>query len=285
MTTIAVTGSTGHLGRLIVESLLERDVPAHDIVAIARTPEKAADLTQRGVQVRQADYSDPDSLPAALDGVDRLVLVSGSEMGQRAVQHANVITAAEAAGVSRIVYTSVLKADSTSLGLAPEHLATEQALAASSIPATVLRNSWYLENYTSQVEMYTSTGSIVGATGGAALTAGTRADFAEAAAVAALQDAEDVTYEIGGVSFTMEDLAAAVTAATGVEVAYVDMTVAELAATFEQADMDAATAGFWASIDGSIAAGDLHTHATDLADLIGRQPTSLIDAVTRAAQH
>lgn len=280
MTTIAITGTSGHLGRLVVEHLLSRDVPAADIVAVARTTSKVDDLAERGVQVRFGDYDDASSLDSALQGVDRLVLVSSSEVGKRVAQHAAVIAAAERAGVSRIVYTSILKADTSTLGLAPEHVATEKALGASAIPATVLRNSWYLENYTGQLRQYLATGTILGATDGAALTAGTRSDFADAAAVAAIQDADGVTYEIGGVSFTFDDLARTLSEATGTAVAHRNVSVDELSATLQEAaGMDAGTAGFWASIDGSIAKGDLHTDSTDLERLIGRAPTSLETAV------
>lgn len=283
MTTIAVTGTSGHLGRLIVESLLARGVAPADIVAIARTTSKVTDVGDRGVDVRFGDYTDTASLDAALADVDRLVLVSSSEVGQRSEQHAAVLAAAERAGVSRIVYTSILKADSSSVGLAPEHVETEQALAGSAIPATVLRNSWYLENYTGQIPQYLATGTILGATGGAVLTAGTRADYADAAAVAAIQDEEGVTYEIGGVSFAFDDLARTITEATGTAVSHRDVSVEELASTLQDAaGMDAGTAGFWASIDASIARGDLHTDSADLEHLIGRAPTSLESAVRAA---
>lgn len=283
MTTFAVTGTSGHLGRLIVESMLARGVAAADIVAIARTTAKVSDLAERGVQVRFGDYKDAASLDAALDGVTRLVLVSSSEVGKRSAQHAAVIDAAERAGVSRIVYTSILKADTSTLGLAPEHVETEAALRASAIPATVLRNSWYLENYTGQIGQYVATGTLLGATGGARLTAGTRSDFADAAAVAAIQDDEGATYEIGGVAFTFDELASTVTAVTGTTVTHRDVSVDELSSTLQEAaGMDAGTAGFWASVDASIARGDLFTESTDLERLIGRPPVSLESAVRAA---
>ncbi|MDN4474860.1 NAD(P)H-binding protein [Demequina sp. SYSU T00192] len=282
MTTYAVTGASGHLGRLIVESLLARGTAPADVVAIARTTAKVEDLAARGVEVRFGDYTDAASLDAALAGVDRLALVSGSEVGQRVAQHRAVIGAAERAGVSRLVYTSILAADTTSNPLAPEHLATEQALAASPIPATILRNSWYLENYTGQIGTYAATGTVLGATGGATIAAATRADYAEAAAVALLQDADGEVYELAGTRFTLADLASAVATATGAEIAHSDVTVERLAATFEEVGMDAGAAAFWAAIDGSIAKGELDTSRTDLEDLIGRPATPLADAVAAA---
>ena len=148
MTTYAVTGATGHLGRLAIDALLERGTAAADVVAIVRTPAKAADLAQRGVTVRVGDYARPETLPAALADVDVLLLVSGNEVGQRVAQHAAVIDAAKRAGVARIVYTSLLRADSSQIVLAPEHKATEQLLHSAGLPFTILRNGWYLLNYT-----------------------------------------------------------------------------------------------------------------------------------------
>ncbi|WP_454856413.1 NAD(P)H-binding protein [Promicromonospora soli] len=188
MTTYAVTGASGPFGHIVVEELLSRGVPASDVVAIVRTPSKVADLAERGVQVREGDYSRPETLPAALAGVQHLLLVSGSEIGQRVAQHTAVIDAAKAAGVERIAYTSILKAGNTSNPLAGEHEATEAALRASGVPATLLRNGWYFENYTSQLGQYLERGEILGATAGEKVSAAARADYAAAAAAALLAD-------------------------------------------------------------------------------------------------
>lgn len=279
MTTYAVTGATGHLGRLAVEALLDRGVAASDVIAIARSVEKASDLAAKGVQVRQGDYDDQASLTAALQGVDRLALISASEIGKRVPQHKNVIAAAEAAGVSRIVYTSVIGAGTTSNPVAPEHVETEAALSASSIPATILRNSWYIENYSGQVGQYTQTGTILGATNGAVISMGARKDYAEAVAVALIQDAEGVTYELGGDNVTLAEFAAAVTAATGTPVTHTDLSAADLAATYVGFGMDEGLAGFWAAADASIAAGELFTESTDLTDLIGRPATTVAEVL------
>uniref|UniRef100_UPI0025ED77F3 NAD(P)H-binding protein n=1 Tax=uncultured Demequina sp. TaxID=693499 RepID=UPI0025ED77F3 len=160
MTTYAVTGASGQLGRKIVHALLDLHLSPFDVIALARDTDKVEDLAALGVRVRAADYDAPETLSSALEGVDRLVLVSGSEVGKRAQQHAAVLAAAEAAGVQRIAYTSLLKADTTTLGLAPEHVATEKALAASPIETTFLRNSWYTENYTAQIQGYVERGAI-----------------------------------------------------------------------------------------------------------------------------
>ncbi|WP_084077062.1 SDR family oxidoreductase [Demequina sp. NBRC 110057] len=282
MTTYAVTGTSGRLGRLIVEHLLARDVAPSDIVAIARTESKVADLADKGVTVRHGDYDEPASLDAALAGVDRLVLVSASEPGKRLPQHQAVIAAAEKAGVSRILYTSILGADTTTNPLAGEHVATEEALAASAIPATILRNSWYYENYTAQIPQYLANGAITTATNNARISAATRSDYAEAAAAAALQDAEGKVYELGAEPFTMTNLAETLTTATDTDVRHHAVSVDELVGGMVQAGLDEGTARFWAGVDASIAKGDLVTESTDLADLIGHEPTRMKDAVLAA---
>ena len=199
MTTYAVTGATGPFGHHVVENLLDRGITPRDVVAIVRTPAKAADLAARGVDVRVGDYSRPESLPAALAGVDTLLLVSGSEVGQRVGQHAAVIDAAKAASVGRILYTSILRADTSEIALATEHKATEELIVASGLPYAFLRNSWYLENYTDRLAEYLGRGVIADATGDGRVAAATRADFAEAAASAVLDDsAVNAVYELGG---------------------------------------------------------------------------------------
>lgn len=295
MTTYAVTGATGHLGRLVVEELLSRGVPATDVVAIARTPEKAADLAERGVQVREGDYDRPETLPAALDGVQRLLLVSGSEPGARVAQHTAVIDAAKAAGVGRIAYTSILNADDTTNPLAGEHQATEQVLRASGVPVTLLRNGWYTENYTDRLAEFAERGEIVGATGDGKVSAAPRADYAVAAAAALLADdsAADgttdaaaapvvVVHELGGPAFAFTELASTISDVTGAPVAYRDLSAEAFAAELQQVGLDAGTAGFVAGIDASIAAGDLQTDSGDLVRLLGRPATPLADAVRAA---
>ncbi len=216
MATIAVTGSTGHLGRLVVEKLLQSGVEPSTIIAVARTPARAADLAERGVQVRAGDYSDPASLPAALAGVDTLLLVSGSELGQRVAQHTAVIEAAKAAGVGWIVYTSAPRADVTDLSLAAEHKATEEVLAAARVPFTVLRINWYHENYTAQLGQYLSQGFVLGAAGDGRIRGASRADFAAGIAkVLTTSGHDNAIYEFGGTPFTLAELAATITEVTG----------------------------------------------------------------------
>ncbi len=280
---IVVTGATGHLGRLVVEALLTHGVPADQIVATGRRIEALADLQERGVTVRRADYTDPASLRDAFTGAEKLLLVSGSEIGQRVPQHRNAITAAKEAGARLIAYTSVARADASSLGIAEEHRATERLLAESGIPHVVLRNGWYTENYTGQLDTYLTNG-IVGSAGEGRISAATRADYAEAAAAVLTEDGHaGAVYELGGEAFTMSGLAAAVSAVTGADVGYTDVPPEQFAQILEGAGLPAPVAGMFADIDRSVAAGDLHVEGDDLEELIGRAPTPLRDAIAAAA--
>ena len=283
MTTYAVTGASGQLGRLVIDQLLARGVAPDAVVAIARTPAKVTDLGDRGVQVRNGDYDEPGSLDVALTGVDRLLLVSGPEVGRRVAQHANVVEAAERAGVSRILYTSVLRAATSRLVLAPEHKATEDVIRTSGIPHTVLRNGWYLENYTDQLDSFAGQGAILHATKDGRIAAATRAELAEAAAVALLEDADhDVVYELGGPSFSIDDLAGAITAVTGKAVVATPVRGEQLEAALRDAGLDASTAGFLRAVDANIADGELDTDSDDLERLLGRPATGVAEALRAA---
>jgi len=283
MTVYGVTGGSGALGRLAVRELLAHGVAAHDIVALARTPSKADDLIALGVQVRVADYGDLRAQTAALVGVDRLLLVSSSEAGQRVAHHANVIEAAEKTGVSRVVYTSMLNADDSTNPLAEEHRDTEAILRAAAVPFVSLRNGWYTENYTGQLRSYLERGEIVGATGTGAISAATRQDYAEAAVVILSQDGDGAqTYELGGPAFTLAELAQVIREVTGTPVVYRDLPAGEYAAALQRTGMVEDTARFVAALDTSIAHGDLRTDSQDLAHVLSRPPTSLAEAVQDA---
>jgi NAD(P)H dehydrogenase (quinone) len=285
MTTHAVTGATGQLGRLVVAELLERGASPADVVALVRTPSKAADLAALGVQVREADYDRPETLATALAGVDALLLVSGSDIGQRERQHGAVIDAAVSAGIGRVVYTSVLRAGSTDLPVAPEHVATEELLRTSGLPTTLLRNGWYTENYASTVDQARATGTVTSATGGAPVAAAARADYA-AAAAAALLDPSTAgrTYELGGTPFTYDDLAAALTEVVGRPVQHRAVSTDELAAGLRAAGIDEGLVGFLVAVDAATARGALDTDPTPLAELAGRPSTPLADVLRAAAQ-
>ncbi|WP_374968309.1 SDR family oxidoreductase [Terrabacter sp. BE26] len=282
--TLLVTGASGHLGRLAVESLLQRGTAASDVVALARNPESVSELADRGVQVRQGDYSDPESLDAAFTGVDRLLLVSGSEVGRRTAQHGNVVDAAKRAGVAFLAYTSITRADTSDLVLAEEHRATEELLAASGLPHALLRNSWYLENYIGQLPVFLAHGTVLGAAGTGRVSAATRADYAEAAAVVlAGHGHEGAVYELGGdTAFTMGELAEAVGRMAGQEVVYRDMSVADYTAALVGAGLPEGYAAVLADGDRGLAQGQLFTDSGDLSRLLGRPTTTLEDALQAA---
>ncbi len=283
MPTYAVTGASGRFGRRVIDTLLASGVPASEIVAVVRTPAKVADLAERGVGVRQADYTQPSTLPAAVAGVQRLLLVSGSELGNRIAEHSAVVGAAKDAGVQRLFYTSIANADATQNPIAPEHQGTEAAIRASGLAYTLLRNSWYLENYTSQLGQYTAVGKILGCAGKGRVSAVLRADFADAAAAALLRDEGDnAVYELGGPAFNFDELAAAVTEATGTPVVYEDLTPAEYAQALQGFGVDPGTAGFVAALDESIARGELEVDPADLVRLLGRPATPLVVALRAA---
>ncbi len=282
--TITVTGATGHLGRLVVAGLLDRGVPAEQVVAVVRSPEKAADLAERGVQVRHGDYDQPDTLPSALAGTDRLVFISASEVGRRIAQHRAVVEAAVATGVSFVAYTSILKCDTTSIPLAGEHQATEELIVASGLPYSLLRNSWYTENYTGNLAGALASGAILGSAGEGRVAAATRADYAAAAvAVATGEGHENTVYELGGDhAFTLAELAAEVTRLSGTQVVYRDLPPDEYAAALVSFGLDEGYAAALAASDVGLSKGELDTDSGDLSRLIGRPTTALADAIAAA---
>ncbi len=278
--TIAVTGATGQLGRIIIEKLKEK-VPATDIVALVRSPEKAADL---GVTARAADYTRPDTLRAALIGVDTVLLISSNEIGQRAVQHGNVIEAAKAVGVGRIFYTSLLHADTSPLDLAPEHVETESALKASGIAHTILRNGWYAENYTGSIGGAVAGGAFIGSAGGAKISAAPRLDYAEAAVAALTGTGHDgKTYELAGDNaWTLADLAAEISKQTGKAIPYKDLPAADYAAALTGFGLPDGLAAAIAGWDVGASKGALFDDGKQLAALIGRPTTPLSVSVAEA---
>lgn len=279
-----ITGATGHLGRLVVEALLERAVPADQIVALGRAVDRISDLADRGVQVRAVDYDDVDALQDAFEGAHRVLLVSGSEFGRRVAHHQNVIDAAARAGVELLAYTSVANADRTGMKLAADHLATEKALAGSGLPHVLLRNGWYLENYTAQLATFLEHGAVLGSAGDGRVSGAARADYAEAAAVVLLEeDPAGKTYELGGDdAFTLAELATTVGDAAGRSVEYRDLPVADYAQVLVGAGLPQEYAEILADSDLGIARGDLHVTSGDLGRLLGRPTTTLADAVRAA---
>lgn len=281
--TIAVTAATGQLGSLVIDSLLTKTTP-DQLVAIVRDPAKAEGLTAKGVDVRIASYDDPQALNAALEGVDKLLLISGNEFGQRVAQHGNVIDAAIAQGVSLLAYTSAPAVDTSTLPVAPEHLGTEQYLASTDLNHVLLRNGWYHENYLSAIDAARQSGAVLTSAGEGRVASAARADFAEAAAVVLTTDEPlKHVYELGGdVAWTQADLAEAVS-----EVIDAPVTVAEVApdqqrAILVEAGVPEVWADFAVDTDASIKGGELEVTSGDLSALIGRPTTPLVESLRQA---
>ncbi len=278
--TIAVSGATGQLGRLVIGKLKQK-VATDNIVGLVRNTEKARDL---GVAVRVADYTQPATLEAALAGIDTLLLISGNEIGQRATQHANVINAAKKAGVKRIVYTSLLRADRSPLNLAPEHVQTEADLKASGLQYTILRNGWYTENYTGSITPALANGAFYGSAGDGKIASAARADYADAAVVALTNEAHSgITYELAGDNaYTLAELAAEISSQTGKDIPYVNIPEADYAAALKGAGLPEGFAAAIASWDVGASQGALFDDGRQLSKLIGRPTTSLADSVRQA---
>jgi NAD(P)H dehydrogenase (quinone) len=283
-----VTAATGQLGRLVVDALLET-MPASAIVAGVRDPAKeaAVALRDKGVEIRVADYSSPETLASALKGVDRLLLISGSELGQRGLQHRNVIAAAKDAGVGLIAYTSILHADTSPLFLAEEHLETEADLAKSGVPFVLLRNGWYTEVYTLRLPLALKHGTLIGAAGKGRISSAARADYARAAAaVLAGGDHAGRTYELAGdASFTLAELVAVVAEASGKPMAYQNMSAENLRAEALKAGVPEIFAKILSDTDAGVAKGALFDDGGELARLIGRPTTPFRTTITGFVQN
>lgn len=278
--TIAVTGAAGQLGRLVVDRLKSK-IAADHIVALVRSPDKASDLD---VEAHAFDYAKKDTLAPALAGVETLLLISSSEIGQRGAQHRNVIAAAKAAGVGRIVYTTLLHADTSPLDLAAEHLDTEAALAEAGIRTTILRNGWYTENYTGSIPGALAGGAFLGSAGDAQISSAARADYAEAAAVVLTTTGHDgKVYELAGDSaWTLADLAGEISRQSGRDIPYKDVPAAEYAAALASFGVPDAFAGAIAGWDVAASKGALFDDSRQLSALIAR-PTTPMPASVRAA--
>lgn len=277
---ILVTGATGQLGRLVINALLEK-TPASNIVAAVRDVSKAADLAALGVTVRQADYAVPATLDTALQGVSKVLLISSNELGQRVQQHQNVIDAAVRAGVALFAYTSVLHADTSPLGLAVEHRATEAALRASGLPYTLLRNGWYTQNYTGNLGAALEHGAILGSAKDGRIAAAGRADYAAAAAVVLTSATKPETvYELAGdEAFTLPQLAAEVARQSGKAVVYKDLPEQEYKGFLISVGLPEGLAALLSDSDVGVSKGALEDGSRTLSSLIGRPTLSLADAV------
>ena len=282
---IAITGASGHLGQLTTQALLERGVPPQEIVAVVRTPEKAAALAARGVQVRQGDYTRPDTLVSALRGAQKVLLISSSDFADRVGQHRNVIEAARQVGATLLAYTSLLRADTSTLSLAADHKATEELIRASGLPFVFLRNGWYLENY--NPAQAAAQGAVAGSAGEGRVSAASRADYAAAAAAALTRPQQEhaTVYELGGdQAFTLSELAAEVQAQSGRPVSYQNMPAADYAQMLLGFGLPAPVAEMLADSDTGLEKGELYTDSRDLSRLIGRPTTTMPEGVKAALQ-
>lgn len=280
---IVITGASGQLGRLVIEALLHK-LPASEIVAAVRTPEKVSDLAARGVQIRQADYNQPATLDAAFRGADKLLLISSSEVGQRVPQHRAVIDAAKRAGVKLLAYTSLLHADVSPLGLAAEHQKTEALLRASGLPHVLLRNGWYSENYAAGVPAALAHGVLLGSAGAGRIASAARADYAEAAAAVLTRDDQaGRIYELAGdTAYTLTELAAEISAQSGKEIAYKDLPEADYKAILLGAGLPEGLAALLADSDVGASKDGLFDDSHQLSQLIGHPTTTIATSIATA---
>ncbi|MFI1715383.1 SDR family oxidoreductase [Streptomyces litmocidini] len=282
---IVVTGATGQLGRLVVDALLET-VPAESVVAVVRDKAKAADLAERGVELRVADYSEPETLAEAFEAGDRVLLISGSEVGQRVAQHRAVIDAAKAAGVAQLAYTGVLGGPEADFTLADEHKATEELILASGLPYTFLRNGWYSENYTANLAPVLAHGAVVASAGEGRVASASRADYAAAAAAVLTGPAEEHlnrTYELSGdTAWSFAEYAAEVAARSGREITYSDVPAATHLEILTGAGVPRPFAEILVDVDRAVAGGALALRTGDLARLIGRPTTPIAVSIEEA---
>jgi len=277
---IAVTGASGQLGRLVIGHLLGRVAPA-EIIALVRDPARVQDLADKGVQVRKADYGDPVSLGAALKGVSRLLLISSSEVGKRTAQHTNVINAAKSNAVELVAYTSLLHAEHSPLALAVEHRETEALLKASGLGWVLLRNGWYTENFLGRLASALQHGVLIGNAGEGRISAATRSDYAEAAAVVLTSpQASGTVYELAAdQAFTLPEMAATLAAEAHRPVVYKDLSLEDHAGALEAAGLPAPIAGILADSDAGAAKGALFGEERHLSSLIGHATTPYLDVL------
>ncbi|MEU0405571.1 NmrA family NAD(P)-binding protein [Streptomyces sp. NPDC006197] len=282
---IVVTGATGQLGRLVISELLAR-VPAESVVAVVRDKARAADLAERGVELRVADYSAPETLAGAFEAGDRVLLISGSEVGQRVAQHAAVVSAAKAAGVAQLAYTGILGGPEADFTLADEHKATEELILASGLPYTFLRNGWYSENYTANLAPVLAHGAVVANAGEGRIASAARADYAAAAAAVLTGPAEEHlnrAYELSGdTAWSLAEYAAEVAAQTGREIAYSDVPAATHLEILTGAGVPRPFAEILVDVDRAVAGGALALRTGDLARLTGRPTTPIAASIKEA---
>lgn len=274
--TYAITGSTGGFGSSAISHLLNEGVKPSSIVALARNEEKAADYKSKGIDVRIGNYDDSETLKQAFQGIDRILLISSSEVGKRFKQHSNVIEAAKIAGVKQIVYTSLTKADISTNPLAPEHKLTEAALKESGLDYVILRNNWYTENYLSDVQYSDQTGVIATAADKGKVASVTKAEYAEAAVKVLIGEGySGKTFEFSGELWDFNQLAKAAGKIFKKEIRFSAITAAERKSNLLHAGMDEGLAGFFTALDETISQGSLEINSKDLEEILGRAPLNL----------
>jgi NAD(P)H dehydrogenase (quinone) len=277
----AVTGASGQLGQLVLGLLLEK-LEAGSVVALARDPAKLASVADRGAHVRRVDYNAPETLTPALEGVDRLLFISSSDHGAvREAQHRAVISAAKAAGVKFVAYTSILHADTSPIGLAIDHRATEAALKASGLPYVLLRNGWYTENYVAQAQGAIANGVLLGSTGAGRISTASRLDYAQAAvAVLAGASTETRVYELAGdEALTLAEFAAVLAEMSGKPVVFQNLPETEYAAALEGNGFPPHIAALIADNSAKAASDTLFEDGRALSKLIGRPTTPMRQSV------
>lgn len=280
---ILVTGASGQLGQLVIESLLKK-IPAQQIVATVRNPAKAENLKALGIQVRQADYNQPESWPKALEGVKKLLLISGSEIGARIQQHKVVIEAAIKYGkLDLLAYTSILHADKSPMILAQEHIATEKMIQESGIPYSILRNGWYTENYTGSVKSAVEHGAVFGAAEDGKIASASRQDYADAAAKVLTIEHPQKIYELAGdSSYSLKDLAAEISKQTGKQIVYNNLSEQDYKGLLIKVGLPEGFAGVLAQSDASAAKGSLYDENHQLSHLIGRATTPMATTLAQS---
>jgi NAD(P)H dehydrogenase (quinone) len=277
---IAITGANGNLGQLVVKGLLQA-VPANQIIAAVRSPEKADDLRALGAQIREADYDRPETLVEAFKGVEQLLLISAVQPGERFRQHRAVIDAARQTGVKLIAYTSMLRADTSNLILADEHNRTEVYLKSTGVDFVVLRNGWYLENHTSGLAAALANSAINGSAGQGRFASASRADYAGAAVTVLTQPGHaNQTYELAGdQAYSLAELAEEVSKQTGRTIVYNHLPAADYEAVLLGFGLPKMIADVVIDADLKASAGELDSASRDLSRLLGRSTTTLAEAV------